>query len=108
MATSTLEGQAANASTADLSGPWRCSFRLISYRQDMAFAFMRQGFTTPVLAAWGPTIHVANPNAPLQPRLALVGSDPSKMQLQWSTRNSSKPTVRCGLGSLVPAAIASQ
>ncbi len=72
------------------------SFRLISYRQDMAFAFMRQAFTTPVLAAWGPTIGVARPNAPLQPRLALVGSDPSRMQLQWSTANSSRPTVRWG------------
>jgi hypothetical protein len=61
----------------------------------MALALMRQGFTTPVLAAWGPTIRVANPNQPLQPRLALLaGGDPSRMQLQWSTLNSSQPALR--------------
>lgn len=49
-----------------------CRFRLINYRHDMQFAFMRKGMMDPVLAAWSPVITVANPNEPLQGHLALT------------------------------------
>lgn len=49
-----------------------CRFRLLNYRIDMQFAFMRHGLLHPVLAAWSPVITVANPNEPLQGHLALT------------------------------------
>ncbi len=51
------------------------SFRLINYRHDMVFAFMRGGLLNPVVAGLSPVIHVLNPNEPLQGHLALTGDN---------------------------------
>lgn len=42
-------------------------------RTDLRFAFVRNGFEFPILAAWGDVITVANVNEPLQGHLALTG-----------------------------------
>ena len=44
-------------------------------RTDMRFAFMRNGFEFPILAAHSDVITVANANEPLQGHLALTGSN---------------------------------
>lgn len=47
-------------------------FRLIGMRSPMQFLFFRGGLDAPVLAARSHTMEWANPNEPLQRRLALT------------------------------------
>ncbi len=54
----------------------RARFYLISYRQDVLFAFMRGGTMSPRLVTTSDVIRVTNPNEPLQGRLALTGGGP--------------------------------
>lgn len=77
-------------------GSGKLVFRLISYRQDVVFAFMRGGLLDPRLVALSEVIRLVHPNEPLQGRLALTAGGPSEMLVQWSTHNSSRPVVRYG------------
>eukprot|EP00877_Chromochloris_zofingiensis_P010708 jgi/Chrzof1/5891/Cz16g19170.t1 len=86
---------AALSNTHITQGKGSLTFRLINYRHDMQFAFMRKGMMDPVLAAWSPVITVANPNEPLQGHLALT-KDNREMLVQWTTKNSSNPLVKWG------------
>ncbi|EFJ46276.1 hypothetical protein VOLCADRAFT_105635 [Volvox carteri f. nagariensis] len=96
-----------------ITGSGSLRFRLISYRADVAFALMRNGFDTPqevarsqpikrslsskpCSSAGAVTVRLLNPNEPLQVHLALTGS-PSEMRVQWNTREAgSTPQVRWG------------
>ena len=42
-------------------------------RTDMRFAFIRNGFDFPILAAYSDVITIANANEPVQGHLALTG-----------------------------------
>ncbi|PNH05756.1 putative inactive purple acid phosphatase 27 [Tetrabaena socialis] len=71
-------------------------FRLISYRADLAFAFMRGGFDAAVEVARSQPIKVLRPNEPLQLHLALTGQQ-GEMRVQWNTRDAGpQPQVRWG------------
>ncbi|GFR45131.1 hypothetical protein Agub_g6511 [Astrephomene gubernaculifera] len=83
-----------------LTGSGSLRFRLISYRADVAFALMRNGFDAAVEVARSQPVKLLHPNEPLQLHLALTG-DPSEMRVQWNTRDAgSQPQVRWGEASV--------
>ena len=87
---------AARACSHLATGSGKLKFRLISYRQNVRFAFMRGGLLAPRAAALSGNVTVARPNEPLQARLALSGGGPTEMLVQWSSRDAQNPVVQYG------------
>ena len=51
-----------------------CSLRVVNYRRDGAFVFVRGGLERPLAVARSAPLAVIRPNEPLQGHLALTGN----------------------------------